>query len=364
MNKFTDNQEILFERKDNIVFLRFNRPSALNAINSNMVMAMDEALDYCAANDEIVAVIVEGEGRAFSAGGDVLSAYKASLHGSNYVDFFKAEYKYNLKLHNFTKPYICFYDGIVMGGGVGNSIFGKYTIATENTLWAMPESAIGFFTDVGASYFTQRVNLSLALFICLTGARLNAADCLNFGFATHYLASENITALKILLLENLKNMVWKEADKNKVFELIDKSLNQYSSDAGQPSLTSDKITLIENCFSAKSVQTIINNLSEQEEPGNKFAQELIQVFKTLSPLSLLVIFKHICETRTFSLYECLKQDYIVMYHMLNSHDFYEGVRAMLVDKDKNPKWQYSNINDIDYDTVLNYFKPIGAELYQ
>lgn len=362
MNKFIDNPEILFERKENIVFLKFNRPSALNAINYNIVMAMDEALDYCAENDEIVAIILEGEGRAFCAGGDVLSAYKASLKGSNYVDFFKTEYKYNLKLYNFPKPYLCFYDGIVMGGGVGNSIFGKYTIATENTLWAMPESAIGFFTDVGASYFTQRVSLQLALFICLTGARLNAADCLNFGFATNYVASENIAAFKTLLIKNLKNKMWgREQQNNEIFHLVNKSLDQYSCDAGQPSLTNDKIALIEKCFSATSVQDIINNLLEEDRLGSKFAQELIELFKLLSPLSLLVIFKHICKTRSLNLPECLKQDYIVMYHMLHSHDFYEGVRAMLVDKDRNPKWEYANIKDIDENTVLNYFKSINTE---
>lgn len=346
--------ELLFEQKHNIVFLKFNRSKALNAINKNIIKLLHEALDYCATNDSVVAVIVEGEGRAFSAGGDILGAYKAKQSGSNFVDFFKEEYLFNVKLHNFHKPYLSIYNGIVMGGGVGNSIYGKYKIATENTLWAMPEAGIGFFTDVGASYFTQKLPLSLALFICLTGARLNASDCMHLGFATHYVKEENLENFKQAIIENLKFKTWKK-DKKEIFSIFEQTLKIYQSTPVNTNFTAEKNDLIEKCFVNTSVADILNNLTYEKKQGNVLADEILRLFTNLSPLSLLIIFKHLNESRNLSLEECMNIDYTIMYNMLHGSDFYEGVRAILVDKDKNPNWHYKNIEAIDESTLQSYF---------
>lgn len=328
--------EILSEQKNHILCLQLNRPNALNAINHNMVAQLSNSLDYAKKNDDISMVILEGSGRAFCAGGDVLGAYHAKQQGSDFVDFFSAEYAYNLKLANFNKPYLSFYNGIVMGGGVGNSIYGKYRIASENTIWAMPEAAIGFFTDVGASYFTQRLSLPLALFICLTGIRLQAADCLDFGFITHYIKACDMEQVKFDLITNSRY----------------EALENYKSTPEKRTLEKEQIALIEEWFNATSFTDILKNLEKQ---NCNFAEDILKMFASYSPLSLLVIFKHIIESRTKTLAQCLAQDRIVMYNMLHSPDFYEGVRALLVDKDKQPKWEFENIYDISQAKVESYF---------
>lgn len=349
--------ELLVEQKNNIVFLKINRPKTLNAININIIRALNDILDYCAINDDIVAIIIEGEGRAFSSGGDIVGAYKAKQNGDNFVDFFLQEYLFNIKLHNFSKPYISFYDGIVMGGGIGNSIYGSYRIATENTLWAMPEASIGFFTDVGASYFTQKLDLYLALYICLTGARLKAADSIALGFATHYINSQKIEEFKNELMLNLQNKKW-NIDTTNVFSIINETLKSYKTTLEKTSFTEDKIKLLEKCFTSTNVQDILNKLSIEQKQNNKFASDILESFNLASPLSLLIIFKHISESRGLTLEECIKKDNIIMSNMLDDSDFYEGVRAILIDKDKNPNWRYKNINDIDETIVANYFNNV------
>lgn len=345
------NDKVIFHKLGSVGFILLNRPAALNALDQDMLDSINKILEHCLSDPSILSIVIEGEGRAFCAGGDIVAAYREGKNSKPPTQFFRTGYLCSIYLNDFPKAYLSILDGIVMGGGVGISIYGKYRIVTENTLFAMPEAAIGFFTDIGAAYFTKDLPLAHRLYICLTGARLNAADCINFGFATHYINSASA--------QNLKEKLATIASPNQIEDILKELSIQPEV---TPCLTSDDFKIIDDCFNANSVSGILENLFEYEQKGYQFAKNTRQTLLQMSPMSLLIIFYHIVNGKYKNLAECMKTEFRITYNMLSGHDFYEGVRAVLIDKDKSPKWQYNSIEGIDSKLVESYFSPIKDEL--
>src|SRR5690606_17764352 len=193
---FGGGSEIGFERKGKAGLIKLTRTAALNALTHKMILALDRALQEWEDDPEVACVILEGEGRAFCAGGDVVAAYKAGQAGTPAYEFFRDEYRLNARIGRFPKPYISLINGIVMGGGAGISVHGSHRIVTENTLFAMPETGSGFFPDVGGSAFLPHLPGNFGLYLALTGNRIRWGDCLQSGIATHAVKSDALDALR------------------------------------------------------------------------------------------------------------------------------------------------------------------------
>lgn len=359
---FGGNDDIIFTLENNVVFILLNREKLLNAINDNIAIALFEALKAFEVDDSIVAVVIEGAGRAFCSGGDVVAAYHKGKAGAPAYDFFRIEYLFNIYLNNYKKPYIALLDGLVMGGGAGMSAYGKYRIVTENTVFAMPEANIGFFTDIGAAYFLQSTNLSLRLYLCLTGARIDWGDCLYIGFGTHCIESQHLPQIKTALVQHLAGLRWQKTASNaEIFAKIDKLLQAYIFPVA--SKITKHLDVIERCFNKPSLDLCLAELYLCSQQGSEFATASLKMLGPLSSLSLKVIYKHVTEANDISLENCMKMEYRITSNMLKSHDFYEGIRAALIDKDKAPKWKYNDISQIPAQEVDEYFLPQNDELW-
>jgi enoyl-CoA hydratase/carnithine racemase len=329
---------VLFEeipgKSGNVGVITLNRPDALNALNHEMILALDEKLAEWEISKLIKAVMVQAvPGRAFCAGGDVRAIYHKKLqHDENLMQFFIDEYRLNQRIFHFTKPYISFLNGITMGGGAGISIHGSHRVGTENLVFAMPETAIGFFPDVGSSYFLSRMPYHCGLYLGLTGERIDLADCAALGLITQIIAPEQWDDVKKALIEH------DLPDKSAVTEI----LNQFNH-AAQPSelLTHHKV--IDQCFAKNSVAEIITALLTE---NSAWAQKIAEVLATKSPTSLKVTFMEITNAEKMDFNECMRQEFSIMRQFLFSHDFFEGVRAMLVDKDRKPEWRPSTLDAV------------------
>jgi enoyl-CoA hydratase/carnithine racemase len=333
--------------------LVLNRPQALNAFNLPMVEHCAEHLARLQDDDRIAAVAVRGTGhRAFCAGGDVRSLYEAKRHQQpDLLDkLFRTEYRLNYTIQQFTKPYIAVIEGIAMGGGIGMSIHGSHRIVCETSLLAMPETAIGFFPDIGASYFLNRCPGALGTFLGLTGYRMNAADALYAGWATHYIPCEKLK----VLWHHLQT-----APTAAAMEASIESLNERSPPTKLPLWQE----VIDACFSADSVSEIFQRLAESPAPQ---AREWLATLRERSPTSLVVTLALLRRNRGVSLKEALTIEFRLSQRFMQNHDFFEGVRAVLVDKDQQPCWQPESLEAVDPLKVEQYFAPFEnqAELFQ
>ncbi|EJF75880.1 enoyl-CoA hydratase/isomerase family protein [Bartonella alsatica] len=342
---FGAGDEIFFTKEGRAGIIKLTRPSALNALNQRMVLALKKALSTWERDDDVSCVLVEGEGRAFCAGGDVVEIYHMRKKSSSY-QYFRDEYRLNTYIKRFSKPYISFLNGIWMGGGVGISIYGSHRIVTENTLFAMPESAIGFFPDVGASFFLPSLPNHFGIYLALTGAHIKWGDCLNLRLATHAVPEIELECIKKAIIEQ----------GNPELALNERAIIQDYE-------TSHEIRCIINtCFGVHTLEECIELLHKKSNEGILFAKECYDMLQTRSPTSLKVIWKQMKQNQNLTLEDCVKIENRIAHHMINSHDFYEGVRAMLIDKDKTPKWQPDKLSNITDEMIDAYFQPIAKEL--
>jgi len=322
-------QEIIVQEKGFSRVLTLNRPKALNSLNLTMVRKMTSLYKQYEQDPKVSNIILKGSGRAFCAGGDIVAIYHGIEKGDSITsDFFREEYILDYIIANLKRtPPVAFLDGITMGGGVGVSVHGKYKLATENSVFSMPEAAIGFFCDVGGSYFLPRLKGQLGMFLALTGARLKGPQLFTAGIASHYVQSSS--------LPQLEEQLGKVSDA----EQIDKLLQQYHiKDTGEAGIINN-MEDINNCFAKDSVEQIFKALDDHK---SKWSQSTTQMMKGACPLSLRIIFKQLKEGAKLSFAECLKMEYRLSQAFMQCHDFREGVRALLVDKDKLPKWTESN----------------------
>ncbi|MBA8876410.1 enoyl-CoA hydratase/isomerase family protein [Phyllobacterium myrsinacearum] len=340
--------EIAFETKGKAGLVRLTRPKALNALTPVMIRALSRALHAWAIDPDIACVIVEGEGRAFCAGGDILAVYHAGRAGKPLYDFFYDEYRLNAFIRHFPKPYISLIDGIVMGGGVGISAHGSHRIVTENVMFAMPEVGIGFFPDVGGSAFLPHMPEHFGTYLALTGNRIRQGDCLQSGIATHAIRAKDKEAIRRALIRT--------GDPEQA--LHGKTINpDYE--------TSEKIRdMIGVLFDSQTLGGCLIRLAAAGVNGNEDAQRVLDIVRTRSPTSLHVTFRQIEEGRDLDMDQCMQMEYRILSRMLESHDFYEGIRALLIDKDNTPVWQPATIEDVTTEMVDAYFAPLGERELQ
>lgn len=348
--------EILFERKGPIAVVTLNRPRALNALNLPMVRALNPALVEWAADDGVSAVVIQGAGdRAFCAGGDVravaeegLAARRGQSDGALTRDFFREEYILNRAIFRFPKPYIALLDGITMGGGKGLSAHGSHRVVTERVQFAMPETNIGLFPDVGGGYFLPRLPGQLGAFLALTGVRLGAADCMYIGFGTHRIDSSALP----MVLEALAGSSF-EGDPHRV---VDSVLERYAVDPGEGTLAVHRAA-IDRAFAPESIEGIFQALAG--EGKSEWAQETLSTLKRMSPTSLKVTLRQLREGARLDFEEVMTMEYRIVQRCMEGQDFYEGIRAQLIDKDRRPKWTPETIEQVDDAEVAGYFAPLG-----
>uniref|UniRef100_A0A672QUA7 3-hydroxyisobutyryl-CoA hydrolase n=1 Tax=Sinocyclocheilus grahami TaxID=75366 RepID=A0A672QUA7_SINGR len=324
--------EVLFEKVGNAGVITLNRPKALNALNLTMIRHIYPQLKKWDKDSETDLVIIKGAGeKAFCAGGDIRAVSEAGKAGDSLTqDLFREEYILNNTIGTYQKPYVALIDGITMGGGVGLSVHGRFRVATEKTLFAMPATGIGLFPDVGGGYFLSRLQGKLGLFLALTGFRLKGRDVQRVGVATHFVQSDKIVSLE----KDLADL--KTPSNSDVAQLLDSYQEQSSLDAEKPFVLQEQTDAIDRLFSAGSVEEIMENLKKD---GSAFALKQTETLAKMSPPSLKLTFRQIQEGR--------------------GHDFYEGVRAVLIDKDQSPKWKPSILSGVSEQAVEECFSSLG-----
>jgi 3-hydroxyisobutyryl-CoA hydrolase len=288
-------------------------------------------------------VIVKGAGdKAFCAGGDIMQLSTSAYELSKDMLFCTLT-SFGI-VATYEKPFISIMNGITMGGGSSYSVAGKFTVATEKTVYAMPETAIGFFNDSGASYFLPRMPNNVGIYIGLTGVRLKGYDVKKFGLASHFVESRKVDDLEIALI-HCKN----ETE-------IQKVLADFSSVPSNPkSDLDDLIPRIEKCFAQETMEDIYDRLRQD---GSDWARQTIQTLDKMSPTSLKVSLKNLLFGKNLSLRDCLTMDYRIGGHFLIKSDLKEGVRALLIDKDIKPQWNPPTVDEVSYDHVERFFKPL------
>ncbi|KAL7233882.1 hypothetical protein ACSBR1_017483 [Camellia fascicularis] len=332
-----------------------NRPKQLNALSFQMISRLLEL--FLASEDDcnVKLIILKGKGRAFSAGGDVAAVVR-DINKGNWklgAKFFQKEFILNYVMATYSKPQVSILNGIVMGGGAGASIHGRFRVATENSVFAMPETALGLFPDVGASYFLSRLPGFFGEYVGLTGSRLDGAEMLACGLATHF-----VSLVKLSLLEEALCKV-NSSDP----DIISATIHEFSQ---KPRLKEksayNRLDIINKCFSRRTVEEIIFALErEAANSTDNWISSTIKSLKTASPTSLKISLRSIREGRVQGVGQCLVREYRIVCNVMDgqvSKDFFEGCRAILLDKDKNPKWEPSKLELVSDEMVDRYFSKV------
>jgi enoyl-CoA hydratase len=320
-------QSVIAEVSGRIGFLTLNRPAALNALDLDMIRALTAALTAWRDRPEIHAVAITGEGRAFCAGGDVRAIRDAALRGDAAAieAFFSAEYALNLQIAEYPKPFVALVGGICMGGGIGVSVHGSFRVATEAAMFAMPETGIALFPDIGASFLLPRLPGALGMYLGLTGTRLNGADAVHAGLATHFVPQDDLAALRDALA----------ADGVAALAPFAAPLPPFS--------LADQLPAINRCFAAPSVAGILARLGDEGAWG----ASTLATLRAMSPSSVLWSFGIVQRGAHRSLPACLAAELRLTRSVTFHPDFAEGVRAMIVDKDRAPKWSHPSIEAVE-----------------
>jgi enoyl-CoA hydratase len=338
-------EDVIIRKTGDVGRITLNRPKALNALNQDMVEAMTKALLDWRDDPEVKAVVVDGEGeKGFCAGGDIRMLAESGKAGDGRAwKFWRDEYQLNTLIEEYPKPYVALIDGVTMGGGVGISVHGEFRVAGDRTLFAMPETGIGFHPDVGGAYFLPRLAGELGVWMGLTGARLKTADCIAAGVATHYVPSERFAELvKALETESLDHDG----------ERIDQILDALSAPAGASDL-SLSLGLIDAAFEGNDASVIMNRL---EAAGDEWSRKQASILRSKSPTSIAVTLAALRKGASLSFRDVMAQDLRVsMRFLADGSDFYEGVRAVILDKDNAPRWAEGASG------VEGYFAPLDSD---
>jgi len=344
------NDEILIERRGALGIVTLNRPQALNTLSLRMYRRFDPALAEWAADGDVRAALVRGTGeRAFCAGGDVVAIYEARdeavAAGGYKADFFREEYQLIRRIHRFPKPFVALMDGITMGGGAGVAVNGGFRVATERTLLAMPEVHIGLFPDVAATRFLNLCPGRIGLYLGLIGKRIGAADALYCGFATHFVPHERLDELT-------KELASLDYDADAAIAAL---LRRFAADPGGAALPPIR-PAIDRCFAGPSVEAIMDALAREPDP---WAAEALDAMRRASPLSLKLVFRQLA-LGAKDVESALQLEYRMTQHAMEGHDFFEGIRAALVDKDRAPRWQHRAPAEVSEAEIASYFASIGS----
>ncbi|MBB4015897.1 enoyl-CoA hydratase [Chelatococcus caeni] len=337
--------EILCERRGAAGVVTLNRPKALNALTLGMVRAMRAALDAWEKDPAVTRVVVTGAGgKAFCAGGDIRRLHDLGREGR--IDeartFWGEEYKLNARIKGYAKPYVALIDGIVMGGGVGLSLHGSHRVASEKLMFAMPEVGIGFFPDVGATYALPRLPGAAGTYLAVTGERIGLADACALGIATHAVASSAM----VQVLDDL----CAGGD-------IAAVLAAHAVDPGVSPLAAER-AMIDRCFAGADIPDILNRLLSETGQGSENAGRLAALMRTKSPTSMTIAREQMRRGASLSFAEAMQLEYRVVSRIAEGHDFYEGVRAVIVDKDQAPKWRPERVEEVTSEAIAAYFAPL------
>lgn len=346
--------EILFETTGPWGVVTLNRPKALNALTLPMVEAFHRHLIQWEAHPSVKAVLVKGAGdRAFCAGGDVRWVHETARHDpAAAARFFHAEYRNNAALKHLPKPVVALIDGVVMGGGVGVSVHGSFRVAGDKTLFAMPETGIGLFPDVGGGYFLPRLRDGLGLWYALTGARAGAADCMASGVSTHYCPTAEHARLERTLLDLPLG-----AHPHGQIEAV---LDSFAGDPG-PAVVNDLREAIAATFTGHD--TLDGLVGALEARGGDFAETTLKTLSRMSPTSLRLTFEQMKRGHGLGFDDVMRMEYRLVQRVLAGHDFFEGVRAVLIDKDQMPKWSPASLAKVSEADIAAHFAPLDdAEL--
>lgn len=339
--------DLLFERTEHLGIVTLSRQNALNALNLDMIWALAARLKQWQADPEVQAVVIKAEpgSKAFCAGGDVRWLYHTAAHDRDLVmSFFDDEYRLNAAIHTYSKPYIALMDGITMGGGVGISLHAAFPIATERFVFAMPETAIGLFPDIGASYLLSRCPDAFGLYLALTGRRIGAEEARALGLVKYIVPHD-------MLLEVVSLLKTMDLSHHAAAQL--KDLFETRARYHLPAPLLAERDLINHFFNQKTLAAIFTSLAASDDP---WALDTLSLLQKHSPLSLAVTFEQMRRAKTMSLADCLKMDYCLVGHFIAGTDLYEGIRALLIDKDKNPRWQPDAVDAVTTDMVAKYFE--------
>jgi len=326
--------------------LRLNRPKSLNALDLDMVGAMTRALQDWLADPAAKLILIDhAQGRGFCAGGDVVAIARSSQgHGAAGQAFFFQEYRLNHLMYTYPKRGVVFMDGIVMGGGVGIACPCKYRIATERTIFAMPETSIGLFPDVGGGRYLSRLRGRIAQFLALTGARLDGAECVALGLATHYIPSERLEDVKRELAE--------------IPEHVEAILRAASVEP-PPARIVGNYAPIDNCFASDRLEDILAALRAD---GSDWAMKELARLATKSPTACKVSLRLLVESpRQFHFLDEMRLEYGIVVRMFRHPDFIEGVRALLIDKDNAPRWSPATPEEVTDEMIDRIFEPLPPE---
>lgn len=330
------------EKRGSLGLLTLDRPRALNALTHGMILAIAAALREWAADDGVKAVAIRGEGdRAFCAGGDIRAVREAVVAGGDEgARLLRDEYHMNALIGAYPKPYVALIHGICMGGGAGVSVHGRYRLADPSLMFAMPETGIGFIPDIGSSHFLSRAPDRLGLYLGLTASSIGLGDAMAAGLITHAAARTDFDAIIAALADG---------------QAVDKAISSFTRKA-EPGPLAEHRRRIATIFSASSVEAILERL---DRDGSAFAVQTAQTIRSRSPTALKLVFRQLREAEHLSLKACLAMEYRLALRTLVAHDFREGVRAALVDKDRQPKWQPSALAGVQ--DLERFFAALGPD---
>lgn len=345
--------DVLIRQQGGLGRITLTRPGALHALNTPMCAAILEAVNSW-ANDPSVQLlwIDHQEGtRGFCAGGDIrMLAESGAADAAEARDFFRTEYRMNAALEAFPKPILAILDGVTMGGGVGLSVHGSHRVATERTVFAMPETGIGLFPDVGGGWFLPRLGGELGTWLALTGARLKGADVAAARIATHYLPSELVPALA----KQIESADFSAG----AAELLNEILRRLTH-AVPPGSFEPHRALINRCFAPDRAEDILAAL---EAEGSDWARTEAATLRTKSPETVKVALRQLREGRRLTSFEDnMRMEFRIGWRKVQSADFLEGVRAVIIDKDNAPVWSPGRLEDVTEADVARYFDPLGAD---
>ena len=342
-----EQSEILFERRGTAGLVTLNRPQALNAVTLGMVRAFTRQLDEWRDDPSITRVILTAAGnRAFSAGGDIRALYDAgtTARHRDMLAFYGEEYILNTIIKTYPKPYVALIDGIVMGGGVGLSVHGSHRVGGDRFLFAMPEVSIGFFPDVGATWFLPRLPGQLGAYCALTGERLGADEAVAATIATHRVASARLPDLADALCGAVS---------------VDAILAAFAEPVGAGRLGANRAA-IDRLFKRDRVEDILLALDAEAE-ASEFAKATAATIRLKSPTSLKLALAQMRAGARLSFQACMQTEFRIVSRVIHGHDFYEGVRAVIVDKDNAPHWRPAALADVSDAEIERHFAPLPRD---
>ena len=348
----TAEPEILFDRQGVAGLVTLNRPQALNAVNLDMVRALAAKLAEWQDDPAVTRVVVTARGgRAFSAGGDLRGLYDLGRAGryDESLTFFREEYRLNARIKHYRKPYVSLIDGIVMGGGAGISVHGSHRVAGDKFVFAMPEVGIGFFPDIGATWFLTHMPGELGTYCALAGERLGADEAVLAGIATHRVATSRLEELAQALCGNVP---------------VDAVLAAFAQPAGATPLTALR-PAIDDWFADDRIEDILAALDRAgagSGPEAEFARRTADTIRKKCPLSLKVTLRQIRLGKSCDFDQCMRMEFRIVSRVVRGHDLYEGIRAVIVDKDQAPRWQPATLEAVDDREVERHFAALEHEL--